>query len=160
MEKLGTSQIQHQLIGKGLKIGIMEAQPITKTLWKQTITLPKGKDFDKEILKRVGTSLEDKGKGKKKQRQKLVDADRDVDMVMEGEKSTQGSDVDMVMESEKSTQGSDVEMSGPAEPQEKDKSLEPPPCGQPQVTQWPAATEQDLDLPEGYLNLADTEEDF
>lgn len=142
IDKLSTTQIQEQLINMGLKTEIMEMDQVSKSSWKQTITLPKGKDFDKEILKRAGIALEDKGKGKKKQRQESVEADPDVDVVMKG------TDQD---------QNCDTEMSDPQE-----ETAEPLPCGQPSTSKivWASPTDIDLQPPSDFFDPYSLDEDL
>ena len=87
-------QIQSQLNQQGLRSEILDQEVISKIAWKQTISLPKGKDFEQAIMKRSGIHLQKKGP----KRQKKIEED----IVMESE---EGKEVDAMMSEEPVEQG-------------------------------------------------------
>jgi len=101
------SKIQNQLATQGLRSDLLDVQVTSKMTWKQSLSLPKGKDFNQAILKRAGISLE-KDKGSKRQK----NSDDDITMSVE-EEENRDRDVSMEetnMEEEPNTVEEEVNM--------------------------------------------------
>lgn len=101
------SKIQNRLATQGLRSDLLDVQVTSKMTWKQSLSLPKGKDFNQAILKRAGISLE---KDKRSKRQK--NSDDDIIMSVE-EEENRDRDVSMEeanMEEEPNTVEEEVNM--------------------------------------------------
>lgn len=79
LDSMTMAQIQHQLTQQGLRSKILDGEVISKISWKQTISLPKGKDFDEAIKKRAGIILDKKKEHKKKKMMEKEDVVMNLD---------------------------------------------------------------------------------
>ena len=134
-------EIQSQLTAHGLCSDILDAPVISKVAWKNTLSLPKGRDFSNAILKRAGVGLEKK-KASKRQKKAVVAEEEDMVIDVVEDKDVEMEEPQDPSNEDKapSTHTPDVEMNndeasqgqGALSPANDQGTPEPPSCGQPQ----------------------------